>query len=150
MSAEDLHEPIERLSDEVIDRHRAIRSIVEEFEAIDWYDQRACATGDAELAALLAHNRDEEKEHAAMAIEWLRRRDPVFAEQLRNYLFTDEQITEIESEAESESGGHAAPEPDGLDTEAVTTTGPAATHDLTHHSLGIGSLKAITHWEDQP
>ena len=147
MSAEDLHEPIERLSDEVIDRHRAIRSIVEEFEAIDWYDQRACATGDAELAALLAHNRDEEKEHAAMAIEWLRRRDPVFDEQLRCYLFTDEQITEIESEAE----GDAASEPSSPDSEAITgTTGPAATHDLTHHSLGIGSLKAITHWEDQP
>src|SRR5271157_4440360 len=71
-----LHEPVDDLSPEVVDRHRANVSLQEEFEAIDWYDQRVSATGDAELADILAHNRDDEKEHAAMVLEWLRRKDP--------------------------------------------------------------------------
>jgi len=82
-----LHE--DGLPAEVVDRHRAIVSMMEELEAVDWYDQRVAATGDAELAAVLAHNRDEEKEHFAMTLEWLRRRDPQLDEQLRIYLFTD-------------------------------------------------------------
>ena len=84
-----LHEPDDQLSPDTIDRHRAIASIQEELEAVDWYDQRAAATGDETLAAVLAHNRDEEKEHAAMTLEWLRRHDPVFDTHLRTYLFTD-------------------------------------------------------------
>ena len=72
-----LHEPEDRLTPDTIDRHRALASIQEELEAVDWYAQRVDATADAELAAVLAHNRDEEKEHAAMTLEWLRRRDPV-------------------------------------------------------------------------
>lgn len=95
-----LHEPEDRLTPETIDRHRAIVSLQEELEAIDWYDQRVAATSDPELAALLAHNRDEEKEHAAMLLEWVRRHDPVLDRNLRTYLFTTEPVTEIESEAE--------------------------------------------------
>ena len=69
---------------------------MEELEAVDWYDQRAEATDDADLRAILEHNRDEEKEHAAMLIEWLRRKDGKFAEELRTYLFTEGSILEAE------------------------------------------------------
>jgi uncharacterized protein len=95
------HEFADLLAPETIDRHRAIVSIQEELEAIDWYDQRVDATSDSSLAAVLAHNRDEEKEHAAMPLEWLRRHDPVLDRHLRTYLFTAEPVTQIESEAES-------------------------------------------------
>lgn len=99
MASEGYHEPIDALPDDVVDRHRAIRSIMEELEAVDWYDQRVSATADPGLAAVLAHNRDEEKEHAAMTIEWLRRSDPVFDRHLQRYLFTEDPITEIEDAA---------------------------------------------------
>jgi uncharacterized protein len=102
-----LHEPAEVLETATIDRHRVLRSIMEELEAIDWYAQRVDATSDPTLAAVLAHNRDEEKEHAAMAIEWLRRNDPTFDRHLRTYLFTEDPITEIEVEAEAEAAGGA-------------------------------------------
>src|SRR6202051_383623 len=115
-----LHEPEDRLSTETIDRHRALTSIQEELEAVDWYAQRVDAATDAELAAVLAHNRDEEKEHAAMTIEWLRRHDPALDRHLRTYLFTSGSITEIETEAESTDEANA----------------PA-----TSGSLGIGGLK---------
>jgi ferritin-like protein len=95
-----LHESEERLGAEVVDVHRAVVSIQEELEAVDWYNQRAHATDDADLAAILEHHRDEEKEHAAMLLEWLRRRDPALDGHLRTYLFTDGSITEIEHEAE--------------------------------------------------
>ncbi len=80
---------------------------MEELEAVDWYDQRVHATDDATLAAVLAHNRDEEKEHAAMTLEWLRRHDPVLDRHLRTYLFTDGSIVAEERTAEHEgaSGG---------------------------------------------
>jgi ferritin-like protein len=100
-----LHEPEDRLSEAVIDRHRAIASIQEELEAVDWYDQRVEATGDPELAAVLAHNRDEEKEHAAMTIEWLRRHDPVLDGHLRTYLFTTEPVVSLEHSAGADSTG---------------------------------------------
>jgi uncharacterized protein len=106
-----LHEPEDRLSAEVIDRHRAIVSIQEELEAVDWYDQRVAATDDPELAAILAHNRDEEKEHAAMALEWLRRHDPAFDRHLRTYLFSSGPITDLEAGA----AGSPGTEPAGLD-----------------------------------
>jgi ferritin-like protein len=99
-----LHEPADQLSPQTIDRHRAITSLQEELEAIDWYDQRVDATADGELAAVLAHNRDEEKEHAAMALEWLRRHDPVLDQHLRTYLFTTEPVTEVEAEVEAGGG----------------------------------------------
>jgi uncharacterized protein len=113
-----LHEPADKLSDETIDRHRAIASIQEELEAIDWYDQRVEATSDAELAVVLAHNRDEEKEHAAMTLEWLRRHDPTLDTHLRTYLFSTESVIEVEHRAEGADG-----------------TGS------TGGSLGIGSLR---------
>src|SRR5579872_5398165 len=99
-SSNTLHEDAERLGAEVIDQHRAIVSIMEELEAVDWYDQRAKATDDAELRAILTHNRDEEKEHAAMALEWLRRHDQALDANLRRYLFTTAPVTEVEVEAE--------------------------------------------------
>lgn len=103
-----LHEPAELLGQTVIDRHRAIVSLQEELEAIDWYDQRVAATTDASLAAVLAHNRDEEKEHAVMTLEWLRRHDPVLDRHLRTYLFTEEPITEIEASAEASSSSSSS------------------------------------------
>ena len=92
MSSEGYHEPIEELSDEVRDMHRAIVSLMEELEAVDWYNQRADACKDPELRAILRHNRDEEKEHAAMVLEWIRRRDPKFDHELRDWLFTDKKL----------------------------------------------------------
>lgn len=110
-----LHEPAESLPAEVIDRHRAIQSLMEELEAVDWYDQRVAACTDDELRAILAHNRDEEKEHACMTLEWLRRRDPKLDQHLRTYLFTEGSILEREKEdtgrAGSSSGGAS---PSGL------------------------------------
>ena len=96
-SSATLHE--DGLAPETIDRHRAIVSLMEELEAVDWYDQRAEKCHDDELAEVLRHNRDEEKEHAAMTLEWLRRRDPVLDEMLRLYLFTDGPILELEEKA---------------------------------------------------
>ena len=93
MANEGYHEPYDQLSDATRDMHRAIISLMEELEAIDWYQQRVDACKDAELKAILAHNRDEEKEHAAMVLEWIRRRDPAFDKELRDFLFTDKPIT---------------------------------------------------------
>lgn len=92
MANEGYHEPVGELSDDTRNMHRAIISLMEEFEAIDWYQQRVDACQDKELAAILAHNRDEEKEHAAMVLEWIRRRDDVLDKELREYLFTDTPI----------------------------------------------------------
>ena len=115
------HESEDALRPETKDRHRAIVSIMEEMEAVDWYDQRVDAAGDEELKAILAHNRDEEKEHASMMLEWLRRRDPKLDEHLRTYLFTNKSLLEIEEEAEGKGGGKSSAG-DG--------------------SLGIGSLRS--------
>ena len=92
MSNEGYHEPVEQLSSKTRDMHRAIVSLMEELEAVDWYNQRVDACTDPDLKAVLAHNRDEEKEHAAMVLEWIRRSDPSFDKELRDYLFTDKQI----------------------------------------------------------
>ena len=89
MANEGYHEPIEELSDETRDMHRAIVSLMEELEAVDWYNQRVDACKDPELAAILAHNRDEEKEHAAMVLEWIRRNDTDFEKELKENLFSD-------------------------------------------------------------
>jgi hypothetical protein len=124
MASEGLHEPLELLDETTVDYHRAMTSLCEELEAIDWYDQRTKATTDASLAAVLAHNRDEEKEHAAMTLEWLRRRDPALDSNLRRYLFTSEPITEVEAEA----------------TDAAAGSGEASGADPSG-SLGIGSLR---------
>mgnify|MGYP000091341132 CR=1 FL=1 len=92
MANEGYHEPIEELSDETRDMHRAITSLMEELEAVDWYNQRIDACKDPELASILRHNRDEEKEHAAMVLEWIRRRDKVMDDELKDYLFTEGKI----------------------------------------------------------
>ena len=89
MANEGYHEPIEEISDETRDMHRAITSLMEELEAVDWYNQRVDACKDPELKKILAHNRDEEKEHAAMTLEWIRRKDPSFDKELKDYLFKD-------------------------------------------------------------
>ena len=89
MASEGYHEPLEKLSAQTMDMHRAIVSLMEELEAIDWYNQRVDAAADPELRAILAHNRDEEKEHAAMVLEWIRRRDAKLSSELRNVMFTE-------------------------------------------------------------
>ena len=88
MASVGYHEPIEELSDETRDMHRAIVSLMEELEAVDWYNQRADACKDPALKAILEHNRDEEKEHASMLLEWIRRHDPKFTKELKERLFT--------------------------------------------------------------
>jgi uncharacterized protein len=92
MSNEGYHEPINELSDATRDMHRAIISLMEELEAVDWYNQRVDACQDEALKAILAHNRDEEKEHASMLLEWIRRNDPSFNKELKDYLFTDKEL----------------------------------------------------------
>ncbi len=82
--------------------HRALRSLIEELEAVDWYAQRVDASDDEELAAVLAHNGDEEKEHACMVLEWIRRRDPKFDESLRRFLFQSGPIAALEEKGSAE------------------------------------------------
>jgi ferritin-like protein len=89
---EGLHEPAQALSPQTLDMHRAIVSLIEELEAVDWYQQRVDACRNDELRAILEHNRDEEKEHAAMILEWIRRRDPPFSRELKDYLFTEKPL----------------------------------------------------------
>ena len=108
-SSQGFHESTQQLKVETMDRHRAIVSIMEELEAVDWYDQRVDAAADDELRAILAHNRDEEKEHAAMVLEWIRRRDPKLDAMLREYLFTSGSIVKKEASATGKNGGAPAP-----------------------------------------
>jgi ferritin-like protein len=123
MSSEGYHEPIELIAAETKELHRAIVSLIEELEAIDWYTQRADACTDADLRAVLLHHRDEEVEHAMMNLEWLRRRSPVFERNARTYLFSEGPIVEVEAQAEAAAAA------------GTTTTRPAP------GSLGIGSLR---------
>ena len=92
MANQSYHEPTDELSEDTRDMHRAVSSLMEELEAVDWYNQRVDACKDLELKAILAHNRDEEKEHAAMVLEWIRRHDSRFDKELKDYLFTDKPI----------------------------------------------------------
>jgi ferritin-like protein len=92
MSSIGYHEPLEELSIETREMHRAIVSLMEELEAVDWYNQRSDACHDVSLKAILEHNRDEEKEHASMLLEWIQRKDPSFSSKLKDYLFTDKPI----------------------------------------------------------
>src|ERR1044071_9031268 len=124
MASEGYHE--DGLPQEVKDYHRAIVSLMEELEAIDWYVQRVAATSDESLRAVLDHNRKEEIEHAAMTLEWLRRRDPDFDLQLRTVLFSDRPITAIEEAATGKATG---------------AEGAAAPAAAGNGSLGIGSLR---------
>lgn len=93
------HEPVEFLDEEALNFSRALNSLKEEIEAIDWYNQRVVATNDPELKAIMAHNRDEEIEHAVMSLEWLRRNMHGWDEELKTYLFTTGPITELEEKA---------------------------------------------------
>jgi len=93
------HEPVDYLDENARNIVRALNSLKEEIEAVDWYHQRVVASKDEELKEIMAHNRDEEIEHACMTLEWLRRNMPGWDEQLRTYLFTEGPITGIESEA---------------------------------------------------
>lgn len=86
------HEPFEKLSSKTRDMHKAIKSLMEELEAVDWYNQRLEVCEDAELREILTHNRDEEKEHAAMLLEWIRRQDNIMDKELKDYLFKDGKI----------------------------------------------------------
>jgi uncharacterized protein len=122
MSSESLHEPIELLSEETKNQHRAIVSLREELEAVDWYQQRAEACSDPELKAVLIHNKNEEIEHAMMTLEWLRRKDPVFAANIGTYVGSSGPIVSVEQGA---TGGGSSEAP----TSSV--------------SLGIGSLKGM-------
>jgi ferritin-like protein len=125
MSSESLHEPAEQLSDETKNLHRALVSLREELEAVDWYQQRAEACTDDDLKAVLTHNKNEEIEHAMMTLEWLRRRHPVFASNIGTYIGSSGAITEVEKQ--SVAGGTAGAAPGGVSS-----------------SLGIGSLKGAT------
>jgi ferritin-like protein len=126
-SSASLHEDEAKLNPKTIDQHRAFVSLQEELEAADWYNQRVEGATDPELAAILAHNRDEEKEHAAMVLEWLRRGDPKLDEHLKTYLFTTGSLLDIEAAAEGggEEGGDSG--------ESGASAGDS--------SLGIGSLR---------
>ena len=104
MSSEGLHVPREKLSGKTLNMHYAITSLIEELEAVDWYRQRADDCDDPELKAILLHNAREEIEHASMALEWIRRNDGEFDEQLKEYLFTEGSITEHEEESAEKTG----------------------------------------------
>ncbi|HEY1536398.1 MAG TPA: ferritin-like domain-containing protein [Polyangiaceae bacterium] len=127
MSSESYHEPIELLSEETKNTHRAIVSLKEELEAIDWYQQRAEACTDPELRAVLIHNKNEEVEHAMMTLEWLRRNVAVFDTNIDLYLKSSGPITEVETMATG--GGEGGPK-QGSST-------------INSPSLGIGSLKGM-------
>jgi len=101
----DYHEKIEDLSSQTKNFTRALHSLKEEIEAVDWYNQRVDASDDPELAAIMAHNRDEEIEHACMALEWLRRNMPAWDENLRMFLFSTGDITEVEENMEAGQDG---------------------------------------------
>jgi ferritin-like protein len=118
-----LHEAEGRLRPETIDNHRALTSMMEELEAVDWYDQRVDAATDPELKQVLAHNRDEEKEHFVMTLEWLRRRDAKLSSELQSRLFSSGSIVR---EA-ADKGDGPGESPSGI----ASSSG----------SLGIGSLK---------
>jgi uncharacterized protein len=123
-SSATLHESLNDLQPATIDRHRATVSLMEELEAVDWYDQRVDAAKDEELRAILAHNRDEEMEHAAMVLEWLRRHNPKLDEHLRTYLFSEGSILGLEEKMTAGEGTSAGSSPAAGDG-----------------SLGIGSLR---------
>ena len=114
MASETYHEPLELLSESTRNLHRGIISLIEELEAVDWYQQRADACSDAELKAILIHNLNEEIEHASMNLEWVRRQHPVFDRELRKYLFTSAPVAETAEEAERAGGSGEPPRTLGI------------------------------------
>jgi hypothetical protein len=137
MASDTYHEPVEQVSEPTRDLHRAISSLMEELEAVDWYQQRAGATQDAELRAVLEHNRDEETEHAMMVLEWIRRNNPVFDANIKTYLMKPGPIVGLEAAAEGkdEAGVKAPSAPSKPSTSGAPRPGDS--------SLGIGSLKGM-------
>jgi hypothetical protein len=133
MASTTYHEPSELLSEHSKDLHRAIVSLMEELEAIDWYQQRAEATQDLALRAVLEHNQDEETEHAMMVLEWLRRASPAFDAHIRTYLLKQGPITELEALAKRGTDGDVADRPS---REGLSAGGPGG-------SLGVGSLRPV-------
>lgn len=127
MASEGYHEPYELLSPSTRDRHRAVWTLIEELEAIDWYQQRADVCGDEDLRAVLIHNKNEEIEHAMMTLEWLRRNYPEFDANIRTYVLSTGPITEVEAGNRETNGVAGAGAPPGR----AASSG----------SLGIGSLK---------
>ncbi len=125
---EGLHEPSNQLSPSTIERHRAIVSMIEELEAVDWYQQRVDASGDPALAAILRHNRNEEIEHFAMVLEHVRRNDAKFDEALRMYLFTEGDITHLEEAA----------------TKGAEQASAGPTREVSSSPLTVGSLRNRT------
>ena len=131
MASVGYHEPLESLSEETRNFHRAIVSLMEELEAIDWYQQRADACTDPALKAVMLHNRNEEVEHGMMALEWIRRHDATFDKFARRYLFTDADIISIEAAADAAAQGEGgAASPAGEEPSAAANA-----------SLGIRSLR---------
>lgn len=124
MSSESFHEPSELLSEEARNLHRAIVSLKEELDAVDWYQQRAEACSDDELRAVLVHNKNEEIEHAMMLLEWLRRHSPAFADNVGTYINTSGPIIQLER---NNTGG-ALPQ-------SKASASP---------SLDIGSMKGVS------
>ena len=104
MSSEGLHVPREKLKGKTLNLHYAITSLIEEFEAVDWYRQRADDCDDPSLRAIMLHNAREELEHAAMVLEWIRRNDKEAASQLKSYLFSSGSITGREENISGEHG----------------------------------------------
>jgi ferritin-like protein len=136
MGSETYHEPVELLSEPTKEMHRAIVSLIEELEAIDWYQQRADACTDDELRAVILHHKNEEIEHAMMNLEWIRRHSPEFDENIRTYVLNDAPILEIErakTAAEAGAAPAAGAPPAGAPQAGVASGG----------SLGLGSLKAV-------
>jgi len=125
MSSESYHEPLELLSEDTRNRHRAIVSLKEELEAVDWYQQRAEACSDVELRAVLLHNKNEEIEHAMMTLEWLRRKDTTFAANIATYVGSSGPIVAVEQAV----------------TGAASGSGEVSANVSV--SLGIGSLKGM-------
>ena len=136
MASDTYHEPLALLSETTKDLHRAISSLMEELEAVDWYQQRAEATQDPDLRAVLEHNRDEETEHAMMVLEWMRRNNAVFDKNIRTYLLKTGPITMLEAAAEEKGGAPAG--------ESARETPPNRNRvepERRDGSLGVGSLK---------
>ena len=148
MRSESLHEPADFLSEEMKNLHCAIVSLVEELEAVDWYQQRAEACTDPDLKAVLIHNKNEEIEHACMNLEWLRRRSPEIDERLRTYLFAEGPITEIEAKVKAAQAAGEKPssarEPGPAAKSAPTAISSSATSSTTSSSgsLDVGSLRS--------
>jgi hypothetical protein len=139
MGSETYHEPVESLSEETKNMHRAIVSLKEELDAVDWYQQRAEACSDDELRAVLVHNKNEEIEHAMMNLEWIRRHSAVFDENIGTYLRATGPITAIEKKHTPSSDGADNGNP--VSTTLGQSPERAVEASALSPTLGIGSLK---------